>query len=327
MDDYNKSAQLSRNGRETIVIALGGNAIQRPGQEGTFTEQMENVRTTTAQLAKLILAGKQLVITHGNGPQVGRIFQQQEIGFLTGIPEMPLFVCGAMSQGQIGYMIQQELYNELIKAGCRKTVVTLICQSLVDPTDPAFEDPAKPIGSFYSEAEAQKYTLEKGQIWKEDSGRGWRRVVPSPELQKCNEIPAIKSLIAKDTVVIVSGGGGIPVVKVADGTLNGVDAVVDKDIGAQVIAHEIGADVLLILTDVPNVYINYRTDRERKIGRVSLDEMKKYYLQNQFVAGSMGPKVLAAIRFVEGGGTRAAITSLENVMLGAEGNIGTVIEN
>jgi carbamate kinase len=312
--------------QETIVVALGGNAIQQPGQKGTFSEQMENVRLTTTQLAKLILGGKRLVITHGNGPQVGRIFQQQEIGLQTGIPEMPLFVCGAMSQGQIGYMIQQSLYNELIKIGCHKVVVTLICQSLVDSSSPAFKDPTKPIGSFYSKAEAQRIASDKGEIWKEDSGRGWRRVVPSPEPQGCTEIVAIKSLVESDAVVIISGGGGIPVIQNADGTLNGIDAVIDKDLGAQVIAQEIGSDILLILTDVSNISINYKTPLEHSLGRISLDEAKTYYLQNHFAAGSMGPKVLAAIRFVEKGGRRAVITSLENTLLGAEGKIGTVIE-
>lgn len=320
-----KPASCCRTGRETIVVALGGNAILRPGQSGTFPEQMENVRKTAAQLAELILNGKRLVVTHGNGPQVGRIFQQQEIGVRAGIPEMPLFVCGAMSQGQIGYMIQQALYNELLKAGCQKTVVTLICQSLVDPSSPAFENPTKPIGSFYSEAEAQKAVAEKGEAWKEDSGRGWRRVVPSPEPQGCAEIAAIKSLIAEDVVVIISGGGGIPVVKDPRGTFAGIDAVIDKDLGAQVMARETGANVLLILTDVANVAVNYRTPREKKLERISLAEMKAYYQQGHFTAGSMGPKVLAAIRFVESGGERAVITSLENALLGAEGKIGTVI--
>ncbi len=320
-----KTAPCRRAKQETIVAALGGNAILRPGQNGTFQEQMENVSKTATQLAELILNGKRLVVTHGNGPQVGRIFQQQEIGLREGIPEMPLFVCGAMSQGQIGYMIQQALYNELVKAGCKKTVVTLICQSPVNPSSPAFENPTKPIGSFYSEAEAQKAVAEKNEVWKEDSGRGWRRVVPSPEPQGCAEIAAIKSLIAEDVVVIISGGGGIPVVRDSRGALAGIDAVIDKDLGAQVMARETGAEVLLILTDVANVAINYRTPEEKKLERISLDEMKTYYQQGHFKAGSMGPKVLAAIRFVESGGERAVITSLENALPGAEGKIGTVI--
>lgn len=318
-------ASVDHTGRETIVVALGGNAILQPGQSGTFTEQMKNVSMTTAQLAQLILSGKRLVVTHGNGPQVGRIFQQQEMGRQSSIPMMPLFVCGAMSQGQIGYMIQQALYNELVKAGCPKTVVTLICQSLVDPTSPAFNNPTKPIGSFYSEAEAQKMASEKMEIWKEDSGRGWRRVVPSPEPRGCAEIAAIKSLISQDTVVVVSGGGGIPVVQDDRGVLTGIDAVIDKDLAAQVIALETEAQALLLLTDVTNVAIDYMTPREKKLEHVNLDEIKSYYLQGHFKDGSMGPKVLAAIRFVESGGKRAVITSLENALLGADGKAGTVI--
>lgn len=319
------SASIDDTEQETIVAALGGNAILQPGQKGTFAEQMKNVCMTTAQLAQLILGGKRLVVTHGNGPQVGRIFQQQEIGLRSSIPMMPLFVCGAMSQGQIGYMIQQALYNELVKAGCPKTVVTLICQSLVDHSSPAFQNPTKPIGSFYSEAEAQKMAEEKKEIWKEDSGRGWRRVVPSPEPRGCAEIEAIKSLVSQDTVVVVSGGGGIPVIRNDGGTLTGIDAVIDKDLAAQVIARETGAQVLLLLTDVTNVAIDYMTPREKKLEQIGLDELKSYYLQGHFKDGSMGPKVLAAIRFVESGGKRAVITSLENALLGAEGRAGTVI--
>ncbi len=318
-------ASAGNTGQETIVAALGGNAILRPGQQGTFVEQMENVYMTAAQLAQLIVSGKRLVVTHGNGPQVGRIFQQQEIGRRSAIPMMPLFVCGAMSQGQIGYMIQQALYNELLKAGSPRTVVTLICQSLVDSSSPAFHNPTKPIGSFYSKAEAQKTAAEKKEIWKEDSGRGWRRVVPSPEPQGCVEIEAIKSLILQNTVVVVSGGGGIPVVRDPGGALAGIDAVIDKDLAAQVMARGTGAQALLLLTDVANVAIDYMTPREKKLGHVQLDEIKSYHEQGHFKAGSMGPKVLAAIRFVESGGKRAVITSLENALLGAEGKAGTVI--
>ncbi len=311
--------------RQKIVVALGGNAILQPGQKGTFAEQMKNVRKTAAQLAGLVLNGKQLVVTHGNGPQVGRIFQQQEMGLQAGLPEMPLFVCGAMSQGQIGYMIQQSLYNELVKAGCRKTVVTLICQSLVDPLSPAFGDPAKPIGSFYSEAEAHKFAVEKKEVWREDSGRGWRRVVPSPEPLGSPEIAAIKSLIAAGAVVIISGGGGVPVVEDPGGTLAGIEAVIDKDLGAQVMALETQANILLMLTDVDGAALDYRTPQERALGRISLKAIKKYYEQGHFKAGSMGPKILAAIRFVEGGGEMAVITSLDKALPGAEGKAGTVI--
>lgn len=307
------------------MVALGGNAILRPGENGTFGEQMENIRHTTAQLAGLILQGKRLVITHGNGPQVGKIYRQQELGSRTGIPEMPLYICGAMSQAQIGYMIQQALHNELVTAGCPRTVVTLICQTLVDPASGAFSDPTKPIGSFYSETEARKAMAEKDEIWKEDSGRGWRRVVPSPEPLGFAEVEAIKMLMEREIIVVVTGGGGTPVVRDARGALSGIDAVVEKDLAAQELARIVGAGTLLILTDVTHAMINYRTPQERKLERVSLAEMKEYHRQGHFVPGSMGPKVLAAIRFVEGGGKRAVITSLKNALPGAEGRIGTVI--
>lgn len=311
--------------REKIVVALGGNAILQPGQRGTYAEQMENIYKVAAQLAGLILNGKRLIVTHGNGPQVGRIFRQQEMGAQAGIPGMPLFICGAMSQGQIGYMIQQALYNELKKAGCEKTVVTLICQALVDPDSEAFQNPTKPIGGFYSAADAQEAVAVRGEIWKEDSGRGWRRVVPSPEPRHLAEISAIRSLVDQDVIVIISGGGGIPVVQNSRGALAGVDAVIDKDLGAQVVARETGARMLLILTDVSHAVINYRTPEEQKIEKISFDKIKRYYLQGHFDAGNMGPKVLAALRFIENGGEKAVITSLDHVLPGAEGKIGTVI--
>ncbi len=326
--EKSSSMQLEPNkhpDRDMIVVALGGNAILKPGENGTFAEQMDNIRHTAAQLATLISNGKRLIITHGNGPQVGRIFQQQELGRRAGLPEMPLYICGAMSQAQIGIMIQQALHNELFLAGCPRTVVTLICQTLVDPRSKAFSDPTKPIGSFYSEAAAQKAMAEKGETWKEDSGRGWRRVVPSPEPLAFPEIEAIKALIARDIIVIVSGGGGTPVARNSRGILSGVDAVVEKDLAAQAVARITGAGTLLILTDVTAARINYRTPEEQMIGRVSLKEIKEYHRQGHFIPGSMGPKVLAAIRFVEDGGNMAVITSLENALPGAEGKVGTVI--
>lgn len=311
--------------KDTIVVALGGNAILKPGENGTFAEQMENIRSTAAQLAELISGGKRLIITHGNGPQVGRIFQQQELGLRAGLPEMPLYICGAMSQAQIGIMIQQALHNELALAGCPRTIVTLVCQTLVDPQSKAFSNPTKPIGSFYSAGEAQKAMAEKGETWVEDSGRGWRRVVPSPEPLGFPEIEAIRSLIAQGIVVIVSGGGGTPVARSSQGTLVGVDAVVEKDLVAQAVAQMTAAGTLLILTDVAGAKINYLTPEEQLIGRVSLKELKEYHQQGHFIPGSMGPKVLAAIRFVENGGNMAVITSLENVLPGSKGQVGTVV--
>lgn len=320
-----KQVPRGRAAGKTIVVALGGNAILRPGEKGTFDEQMANIRNTAAQLARLIGEGNRLIITHGNGPQVGRIFQQQELGVRAGLPEMPLYICGAMSQAQIGAMIQQALHNELILTGCPKTVVTLICQTLVDPFSEAFRDPTKPIGSFYSEEEAKKAMAEKGETWKEDSGRGWRRVVPSPEPQGFPELDAIRLLIEQDVVVVVSGGGGTPASRDPRGILTGVEAVVEKDLAAQEVARIVGADTLLILTDVTHAMINYRTPREQAIKEISLEKIKEYHRRGHFIPGSMGPKVLAAIRFIENGGKRAVITSLANALAGAEGKVGTVV--
>ena len=314
-----------RTGGETIVVALGGNAILKPGEKGTFTEQMKNISQTAAHLARLICEGKQLIITHGNGPQVGRIFRQQELGVEAGLPEMPLYICGAMSQAQIGVMIQQAMHNELVLAGCPKTVVTMICQTLVDPESDAFHNPTKPIGGFYSEPEALKAMVEKGETWKEDGGRGWRRVVPSPEPLAIPEIDAVKLLINRDVNVIVSGGGGTPVARNSGGIVAGVDAVVEKDLVAQAVALAVGADTLLILTDVNHAKINYRSSEEKKLGQISLAEAKEYHRQGHFQPGSMGPKMIAAIRFIESGGKKAVITSLESALPGAEGKIGTII--
>jgi carbamate kinase len=309
----------------TIVVALGGNAILQPGQKGTFEEQMENVKITASQLARLIVKGNRLVITHGNGPQVGRILQQQSMGEYGGIPPMPLFVCGAMSQGMIGYMVQQALYNEFRKLGIDRTVVTLVSQVIVDTKDPAFSNPTKPIGAFYSQQEAMKAQKDRGEVWKEDSGRGWRRVVPSPPPGGLLEISAVKALINHGAVVIASGGGGIPVAVRDTGEVTGIDAVIDKDLAAEKLAEEVDADVLLILTDVSHVAINYKTHLQQNLTAVTAEELSDYYEQGHFKAGSMGPKVKAALKFVENGGRMAVITSLDNALLGAEGRAGTVV--
>jgi carbamate kinase len=276
-------------------------------------------------LAQLIAKGNRLVITHGNGPQVGHILLQQSQGQLAGTPSMPLFVCGAMSQGFIGYMIQQALSNELTKLGISKTVVTLISQVLVDEKDLAFKNPTKPIGSFYTWEEAKAAQEETGEIWKEDSGRGWRRVVASPQPLGLIEISAVKALLEKDMVVIASGGGGIPVICNPKGQLSGIDAVIDKDMAAYKLAEAIGADTLIILTDVSHVAINYNTPQEEKLFEITAEELLEYYNEGHFKDGSMGPKVMASVRFVEGEGKRAVITSLDNVLSGIEVKTGTVV--
>ncbi len=311
--------------KKVVVIALGGNAILQPGQKGTFEEQMANVETTCKQLTQMVLSGKyKIVITHGNGPQVGNILLQNETAKDVAAP-MPLYVCGAESQGLIGFMIQQSLHNLLQDAGKGDIpVATVVTQVVVDENDPAFENPSKPVGPFYSEEEAQRLAEEKGYHIKEDAGRGWRRVVPSPDPIEIFEKEAIRQLIAARSIVIASGGGGIPVVK-KDGKLKGVDAVIDKDLAGERLAVDVEAKIFLILTDVDQVKLNYKTPQEKGISHMTVEEAKRYREEGHFAKGSMEPKVRAAIRFVEAGGEKAIITSLDKAMDALEGEAGTTI--
>ncbi len=308
-----------------IVVALGGNAILKPGQKGTYTEQLENVKNTTHQIAKMVKEGYEVVITHGNGPQVGAILLQNEGGEkLFGVPSMPMDVCGSETQGFIGYMIQQSLINEFIKEDIDKSVATVVTQVLVSKDDPAFSNPTKPVGPFYTKEEAEKRQKEKpDEVWIEDAGRGYRRVVPSPDPKAIVEKDAVNCLVSSGNIVIASGGGGIPVVKEKDGTYRGVEAVIDKDLAGERLAQEVNADILLILTDVPNAYINYKKENEKALGEVTVSELEKYQEEGHFKAGSMGPKVKAAIRFVKNGGKMAIITALEKAVEALAGKAGT----
>jgi carbamate kinase len=307
------------------VIALGGNAILQPGQKGTFEEQMTNVRTTCEQFVRMVLSGKyKIVITHGNGPQVGNILLQNEAGKDVAAP-MPLDVCGAESQGLIGYMIQQTLHNLLADQGRPDIpIVTAVTQVVVDKDDPAFQNPTKPVGPFYEEHQAKRLAKEKGYHVKEDAGRGWRRVVPSPDPIAIFEKEAIRQLVAARTIVIASGGGGIPVIR-EDGRLIGVEAVIDKDLAGQRLAVDVGAKLFLILTDVEQVMLNYKTPQQKGLPRVTLGEIKRYEAEGHFAKGSMAPKVRAAIRFIEAGGERAIIASLDHAMDALTGKAGTTI--
>lgn len=307
-----------------ITIALGGNAINKPGQKGTAEEQFANVQNTTRQIAKMIKRGYKVIITHGNGPQVGTILIQQEAGS-SQVPPMTLDICGSQTQGQIGYMIQQTLDNELKSLAIEQKAVSLVTQVVVDRDDEAFKNPRKPVGPFFDQGHAQKMMAEKKENWVEDAGRGWRKVVPSPIPKAIVEIEAIKSLVAQGFVVIASGGGGIPVVINADGTYSGVEAVIDKDRAGEVLAEDVSADVLMILTDVAYAAIDYGTPEQRDLKTVKLSEMKKYFAKGYFKAGSMGPKIASAIKFVESGGEKAIIASLENALAGLEEGRGTVI--
>jgi len=308
-----------------VVIALGGNAILQPGQKGTIEEQMANVRTTCEQLAQMVTSGKyKIVVTHGNGPQVGNILLQNEAGKSVAAP-MPLDVCGAESQGLIGYMIQQILHNLLAEKGRGDIpIATLVTQVVVDKVDSAFQNPTKPVGPFYKEEEARRLEREKGYHVKEDAGRGWRRVVPSPDPIEIFEKAAIRQLVDARSIVVASGGGGIPVVR-ENGGLVGVEAVIDKDLAGERLAVDVGARIFLILTDVEQVKLHYKTPQEVALSHLSVAEAKRYHAEGHFAKGSMEPKVRAAIRFLEAGGEKAIITSLHRATDALEGKAGTTI--
>ena len=301
---------------KTAVIALGGNALLKPEDRGTYEEQMRNVRESAKHLASIISMGYDVIFTHGNGPQVGNILLQNEIASKKGIPEMPLDVCVAESQGLIGYMIQQALTNELRKRGIKRAVTSLIVQVVVDEKDSAFDNPTKPIGPFYTEEEARILIEKRGWAMREDSARGgWRRVVPSPRPVDIVEKEAIKRMIFGKTpgeIIIANGGGGIPVIE-KNGEYRGVDAVIDKDRASALLASLIGEKLFIILTAVENVYVNYGKKDEMALGKVTLDEIKGYHMEGQFPAGSMGPKIESSIEFLENGGEEVIITSPENL--------------
>ncbi|MFC2754707.1 MAG: carbamate kinase [Candidatus Nanogingivalis sp.] len=306
-----------------IVVALGGNALQKNG-ELTAKIQEEVAKETVQKLIPLIKDGHELVIVHGNGPQVGNLILHEEAGNSPSTPAMPLHVSVGMTQGMIGYWIQKALKEELSKNGISKNATTIITQVEVSKNDQAFKNPTKPIGPFYSEEEAQKVATEKGYVVKEDSGRGWRRVVPSPKPIHILESDAIIDFMKTGAIVIAAGGGGIPVVSNGENSFEGVDAVIDKDFAAELLAEKINADTLLILTGVDNAMINYGKENQQALGVISPKEAEKYINENQFGAGSMLPKIQASLKFAKTGG-KAVITSLENAQDAISKNLGTVI--
>ena len=307
-----------------VVVALGGNALQEAGMSPTADAQLQVVRKTVEYLAELSCRGYELAIVHGNGPQIGRIALASEIA-AQATPVMPFDVCGAMSQGYIGYHIQQSLLYALKKRNRNVPVVSLVTQVIVDKDDPAFLDPTKPIGEFYTEEAAKKLTEEKGYLMKEDAGRGWRRVVASPMPQKINEISAVRELW-NTTIVVTAGGGGIPVIEKQDGSLEGVAAVIDKDLAAERLAEDIGADILMILTEVEKVSLNFKKPNQEDLDHLKVDEVDRYIKEGHFAPGSMLPKVQAAAMFVRANsGKRAIITSLYKVIEALDGKTGTVV--
>jgi carbamate kinase len=305
-----------------IVIALGGNAVLKRGQRGSFDEQYQNVKTTVNNIADLIVAGYKIVLTHGNGPQVGATLLRHEAAKSI-VPPFPLDACGAETQGSMGYMIQQALRNELKSRGIDKYVVTVITRVIVDKHDPAFQNPSKPIGPFYSKDEAAQILGQRPElVVKEDAGRGYRRVVPSPDPKIIAERFAIRALVDSGFVVVACGGGGIPIIE--EGTqAAGVEAVIDKDLAAQRLATLIGAHILIILTDVAGAYVNYGTAQQEMITEITSGKLKNYLRDGQFKEGSMAPKVEAAIRFVESGGERAIIAELGSLLEALNGKTGT----
>lgn len=308
--------------KKRIVVALGGNAILRSHERGTIEEQMRNVKETCGRLASMITQWYQVVITHGNGPQVGNILIQNEVA-RDKVPAMPLDVCGAESQGLIGYMIQRSLRAELIRLGKARTVTSLVTQVRVDENDRAFRRATKPVGPFYGQDYAERQMKLKGENWVEQKGKGWRKVVPSPDPKEIVEKEAILHLIDSGVVVIACGGGGIPVVQRGEGDLEGVEAVIDKDLAAYCLARDIEADLLLILTDVESVMLRFGQPDQVALREASVAELRRYREEGHFPDGSMGPKVEAALRFVEGEGKTAIITSLSSAQEALKGKIGT----
>lgn len=301
-----------------IVVALGGNALLKRGEPMTAEVQRRNVRGAAEALARLVRAGHRLVVTHGNGPQVGNLAIQQE-GGASLVPAQPLFALGAMTQGQIGHLLGLALATT-----AEARVASIVTHVVVDPRDPAFERPTKPIGPFFDRPEARRLARERGWEVREDAGRGYRRVVPSPDPMEILEGGVIRALLRQGVVVIASGGGGIPVVRRGK-KLVGVDAVIDKDLSAERLGTGIGADELLLLTGVDRVSLDFGTPEERPIREMTADEAEAYLAEGQFPAGSMGPKIAAAARFVRAGGESATITSSRRAGAALAGNHGTRI--
>lgn len=316
------------NQQRTIVVALGGNALQKQG-EASSQAQQRVADETIAQLLPLIQAGHRVAIVHGNGPQVGNIVLHEEAINTEAVPSLPLEDSGAMSQGLIGFWLQQAIHDALATRGVHdKYAVSIVTQTVVDQADPAFQNLTKPIGPFYSEEEAKKVQVERGYTVREDSGRGWRRVVPSPKPQEIVEAPVIKALVDAGVLVVSTGGGGIPVLRDASGQLSGVSAVIDKDFGAAKLADTLGADTLLILTSVDAAKVNFGQPTEQALGEVSAEELQQHIDAGQFAAGSMLPKTQAALSFVAGASGRTAIiTSLEKTADAINGAAGTRIKS
>lgn len=314
--------------RKIAVVAIGGNSLIKDKQHQTVADQYEAARETAHHIAEMIAEGWNVVIGHGNGPQVGFILRRSEIAHkVEGMHEIPLDVCGADSQGAIGYALQQNLQNELQQRGIQKSVTTVVSQVLVDRNDPAFKSPSKPIGGFMDQSEAQRRANEMDWTVVEDAGRGWRRVVPSPLPKEVVEFAAIKALVEAGVTVIAVGGGGIPVVDTGNRQYRGIAAVIDKDFASSLLAQLLNADLLLISTAVEKVAINFGKPDQEWVSRMTVSEVKKYLSEGtHFAKGSMEPKMKAIAWFLESGGKQAIVTNPENIGRALKGETGTLIE-
>ncbi|MBI5493358.1 MAG: carbamate kinase [Deltaproteobacteria bacterium] len=316
--------QVVRNQSEKIIVSIGGNVIIRRGGRGTIDEQMENLSQACGYIGRMVKGGKSIIITHGNGPVVGNIVIRNE-AVKDLIPPEPLYICDADSEGGIGFMIQQILYNQLHRLHNIKDVATIVTQVVVDRSDPAFKDPSKPVGPYYTEEEAARLAESRGWVMKEDSLRGFRRVVPSPVPKRIIEASVVKTLAELGVIVIAAGGGGVPVVEEEDGTLRGIDAVIDKDLATALLAKEVKADRFINLTQVDMVYINFGKPGQKGVPEMTVKEAERFLKAGEFAPGSMGPKVRAAIEFIESGGREVVITQPELIEAALEGKAGTRI--
>jgi len=312
------------NQHKAAVVAFGGNALMGEDGNSTYAEQMIKTDIMCNKLLSLFDMGYRILITHGNGPQVGNFLMQQESS-AENVPPMPLDVCNAMTQGQIGYMIEQRLRNIFNANNINKPIIVFITQVVVSKDDPAFNKPTKFIGPFFDKENSEKLIRDKGWLMREDSGRGYRRIVASPKPVDIIEKEEIADMADKDYVVIACGGGGIPIIRDDDGCFKGVPAVIDKDFAAEMIGNYIGAELLLLITPVEKVAINFGTPEQKSLSTITLEEAEQYYNEGHFPPGSMGPKIQAAIQFLRSGGKKAIITSLDYIESAIKGQAGTQI--